>query len=244
MQFLILLFFVSHFLIGIFFEYISAFISVIMTGYLVYLWKNNGKLRFYLNASSVSILLILMLLMDIRAGKKYELKNNIAVIASTVALSLVCVFIGLSCFSQHMNNPEHALKFYPLNTTAKIDLLMQADTPEEMDELADSILKQNKSVSIAYSAKAKVAFSRGDFATLIENKLKAIELARYSIEEYKDFDYMLTIGTDLYRKAGDRESAAYCMELRNNIPDMLESLREKTSPLAYKIDDKPVFELD
>ncbi len=192
----------------------------------------------------VSILFILMLLMDIRAGKKYELKNNFAVIASTAVISLLCVFIGLSCFSQHINNPDLALKFYPLNTTAKIDLLMQADTPEEMDELAESILKQNKSVSIAYSAKAKAAFSQGDFATLIENKLRAIELAQYSIEEYKDFDYMLAIGTDLYRKAGDRESAAYCMELRNNIPDMLEALKEKTSPLAYKIDDKPVFELD
>ncbi len=59
----------------------------------------------------VSILLILMLIMDIRSGKKCVIKNKVPVIASASVISVACVFIGMSLFLQHMNMPEASLKF-------------------------------------------------------------------------------------------------------------------------------------
>ena len=47
----------------------------------------------------------------------------------------------------------------------------------------------------------------------------------------------------LYLRSGDRDSARICAEKLGHIPDMLESVRQTTDPLAWKIADTPQLEL-
>ena len=112
-----------------------------------------------------------------------------------------------------------------------------------MGELADKILFWNQSVSLAHSAKARLAYAEGDFEAMIEYKRKAIALARYELEEYLDYFDMLYTGIWLYAEAGDENSALYCRKKLLEIPDMLKEVLEGTDALAFRIHDKPELEL-
>ena len=111
-----------------------------------------------------------------------------------------------------------------------------------MDVIADRIISRNESVSIAYSAKAKAAFSNGDFESVMKYKKKAIALSRYTLAEYLDYADMLIVGAQLYTQYGDTRSAGYCVSELISIPNQLERVREGTSALAFKINE-PELEL-
>lgn len=122
---------------------------------------------------------------------------------------------------------------------AKMELLSQAEDAGEMEELADSILEGNGHVAVAYSAKARAAFARGDVQGFVQNKLTAIRLAPYQHEEYLDYLAVLVYSVKLYREAGDEESARFCVERAKEIPGMLKEVEERTSRLAWMINDRP-----
>lgn len=128
---------------------------------------------------------------------------------------------------------------YPWNTLSNTKLLVQVADKEEMEELADRILAQDDHIALAWDAKARVAYTNGDFGSVITYKRQAISQARYSLEEYTDYFEMLKIGVELYQKAGDNDSVETCLREIFSIQAMLDELAENTDPLAYRIKDKP-----
>ncbi len=77
----------------------------------------------------------------------------------------------------------------------------------------------------------------------MEYKSKAIECARYSIEEYTDYCEKLVVGILLYSDVKDDRSAERCKKELVDLADKLESVKAETNPLAWKIQDKPELEL-
>ena len=135
------------------------------------------------------------------------------------------------------------LRLYPYYTAAWESVITEADTAESMDAIAEHILKTNKSVSLAWDAKARAAYANGDFAAVIEYKRRAIALQRYALDEYLDYFDMMEMGYALYTQAGDTGSAAYCLERLREIPEMLAQVREETSSLGWKIQNQPITTL-
>lgn len=184
---------------------------------------------------------VLLLFLDVRNVKKVKisvLTKGTAAVALAVLIVLSSV-VGTSEFLYINRKPEAAVRIYNGNTLAKMDLLSQAEGAEEIEKLADSILEDNSHVSVAYSAKARVAFARGDVEGFVQNKLTAIQLAPYQYEEYLDYLAALVYSVKLYREAEDEESARFCVERAKEIPRMLEEVKERTSGLAWKINDRP-----
>ena len=136
-------------------------------------------------------------------------------------------------------NYERAFAIYSGNTQAETALLTEAGTTAEMREIADELISKNEYISVAYSARARAAFSEGDIGGFIEDKLRAIELAPYQYEEYTDYLEILAYCENLYLENGSTEDAKICAERAAEIPGMLDELREKTSTLAWRIDDRP-----
>lgn len=190
----------------------------------------------------VSIFILLCLVADSGGGKLYEINRLVPAFLSAAVIPL-CAYFGTVFLLGAAHNYSAANRLFPLNTEAKIALLTKAENTDDLDSLADGILRRNKYVSLAYSAKAKAAYSRGDFKNVIEYKEQAIKYAPYQISEYNEYCYMLIVGIRLYGKNGDDYSAEYCRERLLKIPQMLEAVKEKTDPLAYKIKDKPELEL-
>lgn len=192
----------------------------------------------------LSVWFVLLLLLDDRPihQKTFTLRGPGSVLTGA-ALACFSLYFGITCGLAAAHRNTAAVSLYPAYTSAWEELLIRAETPEEMDKTADRILGINQSVSLAWSAKARVAFSVGDFQSMMECKEKAIALSKYEIKEYLDYFDMLYTGMELYAQAGDTVSAEICRAKLLEIPGMLEKVLEESDPLAWKIDEKPELEL-
>ena len=182
-----------------------------------------------------------ILFLDVRNIRTYKipaLTGTVLGIAGAGA-AVFAVSAGLSDLMYTSGNYEKALAIYSGNTQAQTALLTEADTTDEMKAAADDLILRNGYISVAYSARARAAFSQGDIKGFIEDKLRAIELAPYQYDEYTDYLEILAYCENLYLQNGSMEDAKACAEKAAEIPAMLDELRERTSSLAWKIDDRP-----
>ena len=191
----------------------------------------------------ISIFFVLLLSMDWSDGKEYTFSSKRAgalVLSPVICLSL---FFGAANAAYIFGNAELALSVYPAYTFAQLDMLVNANDIKEANYHAEKIIRHNKNSSLAYSTKARIAFSEGNFEEMILNKERAIELTRYSLPEYLDYFDMLLAGISLYTDVNDSHSANYCKERLLAIPAMLDEVLQSTDPLAWRITDKPGLEL-
>ena len=184
---------------------------------------------------------VIILFLDIRGVKTYKvpaLTGTVLGIAGAGSMAFA-VFAGLSDLLYTSGSYAKAFAVYSGNTQAETVLLTQAETTEQMKEIADDLISRNEYISVAYSARARTAFSEGNVRGFIEDKLRAIELAPYQYDEYIDYLEILVYCENLYLENGNMEDAKICAEKAAEIPDMLDELREKTSFLAWRINDRP-----
>ena len=114
---------------------------------------------------------------------------------------------------------------------------------EALNEMADNILARNEYVPIVYSAKAKYAYSQGDFENLMKYKNMLFEKAPFQYSEYEEYCYMLINGISLYKQAGDNQSAQICAQELINTYERVTSLKDKLSKYGKMIVDQPETEL-
>lgn len=186
---------------------------------------------------------VLLLAMDLETGQVWKNCKKLWIQITAGILIIVNCWLAVASGLYRMGKLEAAVAVYPGCTGAWVGMLSQAEDTKEMEYLAEKILFWNKSVSLAYSAKARLAYAEGDFEAMIEYKQQAIDLARYELEEYLDYFDMLYTGIQLYAQAGDENSAVYCRQKLLEIPDMLEKVLEETDKLAFQIHDKPELDL-
>lgn len=131
----------------------------------------------------------------------------------------------------------------PFHTLALTQQLTEIEDVGELETTADRILFLNQKSSIAHSAKANAAYSKGDIENMMTEKETAIECNRYSLNEYCDYFEKLYQAMLLYEQNGDTASAEVCREKMQSIPLMLDTVRQSTDPIAWKIADQPQLEL-
>ena len=190
----------------------------------------------------VSLLLFLLLLLDTGAGRPVTLRRR-AVLPPLAILAALSLWLGTASALYAFGLPQSAAALYPGYSQAQLRLLAEATTVPEMEQAADALLSHNSSASLAWSARARVAFSRGDFAAVIDCKRRAIALSRYSLAEYLDYADMLRIGEQLYTEGGDTASAVICREEARRIPSMLDAVLAQTHPLAWQLETPPSLAL-
>lgn len=192
----------------------------------------------------VAIFMMLLLFISPKPWKTVTLKKKKyagSSLAVTALLTCLCLYFGtaqaLTRFEQH----EAATKFYGYNTLSDIELIRDATTISEAEEIADRILQRNTHVTVTYSAKARAAYAKGDFGTMINYKKKAIQTAPFSYAEYWDFGNMLVDGIKLYEKAGDTKSADICKKELLALSRALPAQEERLSRYGAAIDQQPIF---
>lgn len=199
---------------------------------------------FDLQFISVGFVLILIMMNTKVSPEKTERKKAVkCFVPLTVILSSVCLYFGIACGLYYAGDTVSAAAIYPGYTLAWENILLRAEDVSEMDAAANEILKRNSSHSLANSAKARVAYSEGDFVSMIKYKEKAIAAARYSLNEYLDYAAMLDVGVQLYTQNGDSKGAEYCRKHLRNIPEMIDDVLADTSSIAWKLDEKPQLTL-
>ncbi len=175
---------------------------------------------------------------------KLSYKTSLASLAAvSVVLAGVSVYFGLASFFNYLNRFDTAAKIYPAYTEAQKMNLVNAQTDEEMDAVAGSILKHNPNYPLANNAKARLAFSSGDILSMMDYKEKCISYDKYSLQEYLDYLDMLTYAISMYVQIEDYDSAKYCISRCLSIRNDLKRVEAGTSELGRMIDDKPELEL-
>lgn len=187
-------------------------------------------------------LILLALIGQAPAKKAFRLPRP-AVYAAGGILAAVSLYLGLASALYYTGNMAACAALWPGYTPAQTELLLQADSMEELAGIAETILDHNASSAPAWDALAKAAYSDGDMAQVIECKKRAIALNKYELAEYLDYADMLEYGLRGYTQAGDTASADVCREELRSIPAMLEAVKNGTSALGWKIADQPELDL-
>lgn len=190
-----------------------------------------------------SMFFILLLFLNYNDGKQLELKKGAVFVFSFVITGLLSLYFAVALGLAHFGFNQAADSMFPGNTQNKVDLLIAEDDIVAQNEIADRIISQNEYVQIAYSAKARYAFSQGDFESLISYKNKIFQIAPFSYDEYEDYCYMLIQGIQLYKQAGDEYSTEVCEQQLLKTADRLDRLDDKLSNLGRKIVDQPKTDL-
>ncbi|MGN1315631.1 MAG: O-antigen ligase family protein [Acutalibacteraceae bacterium] len=192
---------------------------------------------------SMSFVLLMLLDWDAFTVKNFELKTLPVGIVSG-ALVIPVIFFGIVNFYSLTKNYSAVDKLYPFDTEAQTHLMIEEGYSDTAVDYATAIVKRNDYSAIAHTVLANKKYSQGDIAGYIDEKSRAIEISKYSIEEYNDFAFKLVAASQQYRAYGDVQSARYCEKEIMKLEEILANVEQETNPLAWRIADKPELVLD
>ena len=191
-----------------------------------------------------AMLFLLLFCMDLQKGKEKLLrlpgKGTVPVLASAV---LVIVYFGVAQGLQWLGADRAAVRLYPANTNARIALMSECDDIGLANEWAGQIIARNTYVAETYRVRAGYAYSTGDIAGFIENGYAALSLDPYDTEAFADYGEKLLAVIRRGRETGDMQLVRRCEQALGDMRVLMEATKDKTSALAWRIDDKPDFSL-
>lgn len=191
----------------------------------------------------VAVFMLFLLLLDLKGGKRKELRLPAGGAVAAAAMSLLFAYVGTAQGLIYFKRYAAAETIYPWDTKLCAELMAQSADMSEKEKYADKIIKSNDKVWMAHETKAFAAFSDGNFDCVIESMETALKTSPFTYKLYEDYCAMLIRGIGLYEKAGDANSAAFCREKLLQTADRLEKLPEKLSPLGRMIRDQPKTDL-
>ncbi|MEE0945610.1 MAG: O-antigen ligase family protein [Acutalibacteraceae bacterium] len=181
------------------------------------------------------IFMTFLLFFNLNEGKKINVNLSLA----SVILSLLSLYMGVALSLCGVGLYKTGLSLYPANTKALTNLLLACDDINEQYEIGNEILKYNEYVTVAYSARARYFYSKGDFASVIENKNEIFKKTQFACDEYKEYCYMLINGISMYSEKSDSYSARICVNELIMAYEELSNMNDKLSYFGKIIKDKP-----
>lgn len=198
---------------------------------------------FDFNLQMVGMFFVLLLLLDRPDTKLQTIKVKPLGKAALAGIAAVSLYMGVALCLSHLGHWQVSDQLYAYNTRNKLSMLEQETDLEKANALADEILAYNTQYFAPYSIKSKYSYSKGDFTSVIQNKQAAFQRNPFEYREYEEYCQMLLTGIELYRKAGDTQSADFCIEQLQQTQKMLTANADRLSSLGKMIDDQPVTEL-
>lgn len=195
------------------------------------------------NFQFMAILFIMLLFLQYGEVKSQRVGIVTYAISGVISVGLIygALIHGLSMFNYNTGNYQTAYNIGHFNTMALIKQLEQVDDTQKGKDIAESIIERNKHVDIAYNAMARYSLSDNDIEKFILYELKCIELSPYNHDYYVEFADYLFEACNIYLNNSQLDSAKICYAQLQGIPDMFQKLSDKTSELAWKINDIPQF---
>ena len=191
----------------------------------------------------LSAFFVLLLFLDHGGEKTLVFRKTGGLKGTLAGLGLASVYIGVALLLPQLGLHQQARTMYPWNTVNNTVLLTKATNLQEGNSLADEILEQNDQVNLAYSMRARYAYSTGDFRLLMDTKKELFERFPFQYAEYEEYCRMLVMGISLYEQSGDEASAQICREELISTRKAVEALADRLSLLGRVIKDQPTTKL-
>lgn len=198
---------------------------------------------FDFNFQFLAILMLLLLLCEDEKDKCVFITKTFALRTVTIVFAVINLYMALSLTLAHFGVRETADKLFPYNTRNTLNMLNYEENIDRANELAEKVLKQNTNYYAPFSAKAKYAYSEGDFVGVIENKNAVFDRIPFRYTEYREYCVMLINGITAYEKIGDSNSALICKNELIRTKEKLESNEQRLSLFGSMIDEQPATQL-
>ena len=160
-------------------------------------------------------------------------------VAKTVIgiLGCICLYMSVPLCLYAGERMEAAVAWYPPYTDARMALLSMETDPMKADKMADDILSQNTTITLAYDAKAQVAFQNMDFEKMIRYKKTAIASDRYNPDEYLDYLSFLNEILVYSQEQGDQQWYKRSIAEMKSLLILIKENEATVSALGKRIDD-------
>lgn len=198
---------------------------------------------FDFNGEFLAIWMLLLPMIHLEGKKQMTMegkRGTAIVLCLSVAVS---AWLSVGDFLFVTGKRNQCLSIMPFHTQALEWRLTELSEVDELDNTADRVLSINNYSSIAYSAKANVAYSRGKIGDMIRWKCQAISCSKYSMEEYIDYFDKVYEAYQYYCFVGDYQSAEICKQRILEIPELLSDVADSSSSIAARLSDQPEMKL-
>lgn len=188
----------------------------------------------------LSVVMIIFLLFDfpekdIIVNKKIVAREN--QIFALMGIVLIGYFSIQSLF-MYTGSYEKAHAMYSYDTQAKEALLKEEKEKDNAVAQAQELLALNPYSADSYNVLAYGALMDGNYEDAISYKLKVVEIKKYNMTEYADFMDMLEI---IQKSDNSDYINILCQSGQEKLENLHKETEANTSPIAYKLRDKPVF---
>ena len=204
----------------------------------------HGLLDYDLAYSAV-LCLVIVIMDDVQwTGKGAEMQfalKKTQLAAGAVFGILLGTYLAVPFAAEYAMAYDFAASVYPWHTEANLRRMSESEDIDEVERLAERVLKQNDTCALAYYALAYAAYWRDDYEQVISWQRQAIVRDYFNYEEYVSYAAMLYDGI-LY--GSDEAVRSQCRAELMNIPALLEEAKGRLSALGSRILDQPELEVD
>ena len=181
-----------------------------------------------------------LLLLCGSGGRSREIRLPRREVSAAVCavLSLTLGYFSLVYCLDFLDRPAAAYALFPADLSLAEKRLQSFAGVDEAEPVADAILSSTDLSMLAWDCKFAASAQRGDLPGMAENRYQYLRLNRYRGEVYKEFTSLLE---NACVQGSGQELVQYKALAQATILQ-LEEVNQTTSPLAYRIVDKP--ELD
>lgn len=181
--------------------------------------------------------------------KKAQVKENYIFMPLCL---LVFLYVGIATESSRLGNQEMALSMFPDYTYAQekklLALMGSVEGVEEVHETASRLIQKNPYNLTAYLTRGTVYASMLSAKECMADLDKLLELDPYNVEYYAQYEIILKnmkAQIEALSATSEGQETSEILQLLQNridsLPAQLAEMEERTSALAYKIKDLPVF---
>lgn len=181
-------------------------------------------------------MLCLLLLCGVGGERRTVAVKKPAVLAAGGILTAVFAFFTLPYSLSFFGNSRGAYALWPVDLSLAEERLQHCADLEEAGEIADAILCQTSLSMLAWDCKFAQAAAAADYPSMTSYRYQYLQLNPYRPEVYEEMTTLLENacalapeGLDLYQTLAEQTAR------------LLEEVYARTSPLAYKIADRPDF---
>ena len=192
----------------------------------------------------VAVFFLFLFCMDFQKGreKMVRLRNNVA-LSAVLPITALCIFFGVAQGLHLFGLNRAAVRIFPAYTNAQIEMMSDCADIGQANELADQIISRNTFVAQAHRVRAGYAYALGDLQQFTEAGFTALSLDPYNTDSYADYGMKLMVAAQQSKAVGDPEVKRYCDQALRDMQALMDQTRQKTSALAWRIQDKPDFSL-
>ena len=184
---------------------------------------------------------VMFLLLLCGAGGKCRMvplpKKRIRAALCGSGMAVFCYFAAVYWLS-FSGHPAQAAAMFPADLSLAENCLQSHASVEDAEPEADRILASTDLSMLAWDCKFAACAQRADLNGMVEAKLQYLRLNKYRGEVYEDFTTLLE---QACVQGSPSERYQYQAFAQSTIL-LLEEVNQTTSPLAYRIADKPELE--